>query len=207
MITNLLSLSQSRQHQADAILSRLGLFPLWKAQGGEPVLVGALSYGLALAPDIDMEVFFDTPTLAQGFAVLAAVAEIPGVRACRFRNEMDGPDQGFYWRIDTQAEDGTLWKVDMWSLAHKHPPTKGVGGRPGPTSRDMIEPMRRALDAEKREVILRLKTAIRDDPDLTCPSIYLYQAVIAGTVRDLPGLRNWLHGRDTTAINDWRAWL
>ena len=186
------------QNQASDILTRLRLFPLWQAQGGQPVLVGAVACGLALAPDIDMDIFFDAPTLTQGFAVLQACAEIPGVRACRFHNKINDPDQGYYWRVDYLAEDGTLWKVDMWSVAHDHPE---------PTCRDMIEPMRRALNDEKRETILHLKAALRNDPELSCPSIYVYQAVLAGGVRDLSGLKKWLAGRDTNAINDWREWL
>ena len=198
MITNPLILSQSLRRQADAILSALNLFPLWEAQGGEPHLVGALAYGLALAPDIDMEIYFNAPTLAQGFEVLKACAGTPGIRAARFRNEMNGPDQGYYWRVDYRDEDGTLWKVDMWSLSHDHP---------GPTSREMIAPLLNALDDEKRGAMLQLKAAVRGEPNLTCPSIYLYQAVLAGGVRDLAGLQDWLQGRDTTAINDWREWL
>lgn len=198
METNLLLYSQSLQQQAAAILTRLRLFPLWQEQGGQPYLVGALAYGLALAPDIDMEIYFDTPTPAQGFEVLRACANTPGVRAARFRNEIDGPDQGYYWRVDYQAEDGTLWKIDMWSAAQNHP---------GPTSRDLVAPLRAALDDEKRRIILQLKAALRDDPTLACPSIYLYQAVLSSGVRDLPALQAWLDGRDTTAINDWRDWL
>ena len=194
----LLHQAQSLEAQAHTILTHLRLFPLWQAQGGQPFLVGALAYGLALAPDIDIEIFFDAPTLTQGFAVLPACAAIPGVRAARFRNEINGPDQGYYWRVDYQAEDGTLWKADMWSVSHDHP---------GPTSRDMIAPMLAALDNEKRAAILHLKAALQEDPATTCPSIYLYQAVLADGVCDLPALKQWLQGRDTTAINDWREWL
>lgn len=198
MITNPLVLSRYLRRQADAILSTLNLFPLWEALGGEPYLVGALAYGLALAPDIDMEIYCAEPTLAQGFEVLKACTSTAGIRAARFRNEMDGPDQGYYWRVDYKSEDGTFWKVDMWSVSHDHP---------GPTSREMIAPMLNALDDEKRAAILGLKVAVRDKPNLTCPSIYLYQAVLVGGVRDLAGLQDWLQGRDTTAINDWREWL
>ena len=186
------------QTQAAAILSRLRLFPLWGAQGGQPVLVGAQACGLVLAPDIDMDIFFDAPTIAQGFEVLSACAGTPGVRSCRFHNKIAGPDRGYYWRVDYQADDGTLWKVDMWSMAHDHL---------GPTGRDMIEPMRRALNDEKRKTILHLKAALRDDPTFSCPSIYIYQAVLSAGISDLAALKAWLEVRDTTAINDWRAWL
>jgi hypothetical protein len=198
MKTAFLNHANAINNEAQALLTNLQLFPRWQAQGGEPVLVGALACGLALAPDIDMEVYFDAPTPAQGFEVLKACAGTPGLRAARFRDEMDGPDQGYYWRLDVLSEGGTLWKVDMWSVAHDHP---------GPTGREMVAPMRRALDDEKREAILRLKAALRDEPSLACPSIYLYQAVLASGVRDLVDLQVWLSGRDTTAINDWRAWL
>jgi len=114
MKTAFLNHANAINNEAQALLAKLQLFPRWQAQGGEPALVGALACGLALAPDIDMEVYFDAPTPAQGFEVLKACAGTPGLRAARFRDEMDGPDQGYYWRLDVLSEGGTLWKVDMW---------------------------------------------------------------------------------------------
>ena len=53
----------------------------------------------------------------------------------------------------------------MWAVVRDHSNS---------TSREMIEPMRAALDEEKCETILWLKAAMRDNPNLTCPSFILF---------------------------------
>lgn len=180
------------------VVENLNLISLWKEVGGDPYLVGALAYDLALSPDIDMEIFCDIPRIDDGFKILNACAHQPGCRAARFRNAMDGPDQGYYWQIRYQQPNGRLWKIDMWSVQLDHP---------GPTSRDMIAPIQQALDREKRQTILTLKHAASDDPNVTCPSIFLYQAVLADGVRNYDDLLDWIYSHNVEGINDWRQWL
>jgi hypothetical protein len=145
-----------------------------------------------------MEIFCDNPTIDQGFKILKTCAHNPRCQATRFSNQMDAPDQGYYWQVRYQQPNGHLWKIDMWSVRLDHP---------GPTNRDMIVPIRRALSNEKRKTILALKEAIINDPEITCPSIYLYQAVLADGVQEVQDLLIWLSNRDTSGINDWRKWL
>lgn len=184
--------------EALLVIEKLNLMSLWKEVGGNPYLVGALAYDLALSPDIDMEIFCAIPRINDGFRILNACAHQPGCRATSFRNEMDGPDQGYYWQVRYQQPDGRLWKIDMWSVRVDHP---------GPTSRDMIAPMRQALDREKRQRILTLKQAVADEPNLSCPSIFIYQAVLEGNIRNYDDLLDWLSNHNTVGINDWRQWL
>jgi hypothetical protein len=180
------------------VIEDLNLMSLWKEVGGDPYLVGALAYDLALSPDIDMEIFCEIPRIDDGFRILNACAHQPGCRETRFRNEIDGPDQGYYWQIRYQQPEGELWKIDMWSVRLDHP---------GPTSRDMIAPVHHALDREKRQVILALKQAVADDSSVTCPSIFIYQAVLADGIRKYEDMLVWLSNHDTAEINDWRRWL
>jgi len=201
MVPNRLSLikySLNVQKESHKILDSLGLFQLWEQFSGQPFLVGALAYGLALAPDIDMEIYFLEPRISDGFEVLKASALKPGCTAVRFRNEIQSPDMGYYWQVRYQSHTGQLWKIDMWSVHSDHP---------GPTSRDMIVPMKNALDEDRRMVILELKHTLMQNSLIKCPSIYLYQAVISDGVRTMSGLEKWMAGRDITAINDWRDWL
>lgn len=198
MEIKLLKFSQSLRKDANAVLDALDLFSLWEKQGGQPFLVGALAYGLALAPDIDLEIFCEHPTIEAGFSVLKSCALNSGCRSTRFRNEMAGPDQGYYWQVQYQQEHGRLWKIDMWSIHVNHP---------GPTSRDMIAPMEKVLNEESRKIILNLKQAICNDPHTQCPSIDLYQAVLADGIRTYRELKTWLSLHKSEKINDWRKWL
>jgi hypothetical protein len=195
---NLFEYSQYLQNEAAVVLESLDLLSLWQKQCGQPFLVGALAYGLALAPDIDLEIFCSHPTIEAGFDVLKSCAVKPGCLATRFRNEMAGPDQGYYWQVQYQKERGLIWKIDMWSFHMDHP---------GPTSREMIAPMGQVLNDENKKVILYLKHAILKDPDTQCASIDLYQAVLADGVRSFEELKTWLTTHKPEKINDWRRWL
>lgn len=198
MITDLINQSTKLKIEAQTILESLNLMSLWREVGGHPYLVGALAYDLAITPDIDMEIFCENPKIEDGFRIIYSCATQPGCLATRFRNEMNEPDQGYYWQIKYQQINGFLWNIDMWSVGLDHP---------GPTSQDMISPMRRALNTEKRQIILGLKQAVSNDPDVTCPSIYLYQAVLADGIHTYEHLLVWLSNHNINGINDWRQWF
>jgi len=198
MNETLINHSKKLNIEAHKVLESLNLISLWRKAGGNPFIVGALAYDLALSPDIDMEIFCENPKIEDGFRILNICAHQPGCLAARFRNEMDEPDQGYYWQIKYQQPDGYLWKIDMWSIHLDHT---------GPTSQDMIVPMNQALGKEKRQIILSLKQALINDKNVTCPSIFIYQAVLADGIHKYEDLLIWLSDHDTTGINDWRQWL
>ena len=52
---------------------------------GTPVLVGAVAYELAMAPDIDMEIYCDEPRIEDGFTILRDCALHPSVRKAHLR--------------------------------------------------------------------------------------------------------------------------
>ncbi len=194
----LIEYSMNLKNEALQVIERLNLVSLWQQAGGEPYLVGAFAYDLILSPDIDMDIFYENPKIDDGFRVLNACAHQPGCQATRFSNQMDAPDQGYYWQVRYQQPEGQLWKIDMWSVRMDHP---------GPTSRDMIAPMLQVLDRERRQTILKLKQAVANDPNVTFPSIFLYQAVLGDGIHKYEDLLVWLSNHDTTGINDWREWL
>lgn len=129
---------------ARGILVQLQLFERWRVFG-TPVLVGAVAYELAIAPDIDMEIYCDVPCIEDGFTVLRNCAQHPNVRKARFGNYLNKVDEGLYWRLIYHTDDGTDWKIDMWSLRRDHP---------GPCAVQLVDPLWQALPPETQRVIL-----------------------------------------------------
>lgn len=183
---------RERCRQARTILDDLGLLSAW-SRFGRPVLVGAVAHGLALDPDIDLEIYCPRLDPGDGFVVLGQAAARPGVLEARFRNHLDGPDQALYWQIRYRAGDGAVWKLDMWSAAEDYALPRGE---------QLVEPLRRALTPETRQAILRLK-AWRAATNTACLSIDLYRAVLDGGVRVPAELLDWLAGHETGVLTAW----
>lgn len=171
---DLFARQEQRQQRALQILAQLDLIQRWSVYG-RAVLVGAVAHGLVVAPDIDLEIYCPAePRLEEGFAILLDCARMPQVRAVRFANHLDEADQGYYWSLRYRADADTIWKVDMWSVRYDHP---------GPTGRELIEPLQRTLTADTRATILTIKEHLLTEPTLKCPSIYIYLAVLRDGIR------------------------
>ncbi len=183
-----------RLHQAHEILAQLQLLERWRVFG-TPVLVGAVAYELAMARDIDLEIYCDVPRIEDGFVVLRDCALHPNVRKAHFGNHLDKADEGLYWRLIYRGEDDANWKIDMWSLRHDHP---------GPCARHLVEPLRQALTPETRCVILELKAQIQDGLLPHHPSIDIYRAVIDGEVRTSAQLEMWLEQNPRDFLTFWK---
>jgi hypothetical protein len=177
------------------ILADLKLLERWEAYG-DPILVGALAYGLLVQPDIDMEIYCHTPRIEDGFNVLQACAQNPRVKKARFANELDGPDQGLYFQLRYLHESGELWKIDMWLISHDHP---------GPRAADLVEPMKRALTNETRRAILEIKEGLlQENLDQGYASLNVYRAVLDDGVRKLQYFLEWCRNNKTDGLLDWR---
>jgi len=103
-----------RKRAAEAVLRDLDLMTRWRAVG-RPVLVGALSFDLAVAPDIDLEIYCPELRVDDGFRVLAQCAQNPRVLSAQYLNGLITADQALYWQLRYRDEAGTEWKIDMWS--------------------------------------------------------------------------------------------
>lgn len=190
---DVLEREERRQEAAASILEELRLVERW-SEIGKPVSVGARSYGLMVAPDIDLEIFFDgEPPIESGFGILTACATHPNTTSARFANLLDGPDEGIYWQLRYRHE-GEEWKIDMWTLRHDHP---------GPLSSWMVDPMQAALTDETRSTILNLKQGLTDRPDLRCGSIHVYRAVLEDGVTSLDEFSAWRARNDTDSLTSW----
>lgn len=195
---DILRWGDARGREAERVMERLDLSRRW-SEYGQPIIVGALAYGLVGRPDIDLEIYCQQPRIEHGFAVVADLALVPGVRKVRYSNELEGPDRGLYWQLryrDDESPMRELWKIDMWLLGHDHP---------GPLARDLIEPMQRALSNETRAAILTIKRATLADARLR--SIDVYRAVLDGGARTVPEVTAWLAEHDTSGLTRWRPGL
>jgi hypothetical protein len=181
-------------HQAHVILTQLQLLERWQAFGS-PVLVGAVAYDLAIAADIDMEIYCDMPRIEDGFVVLRDCALHPNVLKTSFGNYLVEADEGLYWRLIYRTDDGTDWKIDMWSMRRDHP---------GPCARDLVKPLRQALTPETRTAILELKAKIQDGLAPPQPSIDIYRAVLDGGVRTSEQLEMWLEQNPRDVLTFWK---
>ena len=183
-----------RLHDARNILAQLQLMERWSAFG-RPVLVGAVAYGLVVAPDIDIEIYCDEPKIEDGFEVLRACALNPHVKKARFANKLNGPDMGLYWQLRYQDQNEMEWKIDMWSMRYDHP---------GPTSAALVEPMKRALTDETRIAILEIKEQALLEPLQQCGSIYIYRAVLDDNIRNIDQYKTWLEQHQAGGLTTWK---
>jgi hypothetical protein len=189
---DILERAARRRQQALVVLGKLGLMERWSSFG-QPRIVGAVRYGLVVALDIDIAIYAEYPQISHGFQVVSAVVELPGVWKVRYSNELTRPDEGLYWQIRYQAEDGNVWKVDNWLLSKNHPQA----------DRDdqFASTMERALTPEKRRAILTIKEALSGQDGVR--GIDIYQAVLDGGVHTPQGFQDWLLENHPSALNYW----
>lgn len=191
---DLLKTSSEKREKALAILAELELMARW-GRFGRPVLVGAVSYGLVMDADIDMEIYCENLRIADGFQVLGeCAASCRRITNADFENHLYDPDSALYWKLNYRDDNGLLWKIDMWSAPSDYPL---------PRSETIVEPMKRALTDETRAAILRLKHARATNDTLKCFSIDLYRAVLDDGVRDEAGFARWLNEHTTGELTGW----
>ena len=183
-----------RKRVAESILADLDLVHKWQ-RFGRPVLVGAFAYDLLVDPDIDMEVYCPGLRIEHGFQVLGECALNHRVTKARFSNQLAGRDRALYWQLCYRQDDGTEWKIDMWSAPEDYDL---------PRSEHLVEPMRASLTSETRRIILALKERQVLDESLRCPSIDLYRAVLDDDVRTPGELCNWLKLCEPGKLTHWK---
>lgn len=180
-----------RQRDAHALLNRLGVVRRWE-EFGTPVLCGAVSYGLMVALDIDVEIYGE-PRVDVGFALVSAWAEDSAVRKVSFINDLDGPDGGLGWALHYCHGDA-WWRVEVWLLPNDYD---------GPRSADLVVPMRLALDARARCAVLRIKEALVRD-GTAYRSIDIYRAVLDHGIMNVTDYLSWCAVNESEGLLPWR---
>jgi len=191
---DLIARASELQEQAHDVIHRLQLKERW-AEVGEVTFSGSSQFGLMVAPNIDMEVYADQPRPSAGFQVIAGIAEIPGVRRVRFKNQLDDPeDPGLFWWIQYRDELGQDWSIDTWLIPSDHPFAM--------VSARFAEAMCEKLDDRSRRTILQIKHEIRCR-DLDTRSIEIYKAVLRDGVSTYAGFETWLAEHPPKKLEDW----
>jgi hypothetical protein len=182
--------AESRLRVAQELLRELDLIERW-SRYGDVTIVGSVGIGLVVEPDIDLEIRSDEPRVADGFAVMGALAELPRVRRITYLDARDRHEQGQYWKLEYELTDEITWTVDMWVFG------PGVlGGGP------LTAALREVLTPARREVILVVKEEAASLGE-RAPGYWLYQAVLEGGVRSYGEFRDWLGDRNIYERTGW----
>jgi hypothetical protein len=182
------------QKQAHDVIRQLQLEGRW-AKVGEVTFSGSSRFGLMVAPNIDMEVYADHPRPSAGFQVIAGIAEIPGVRRVRFKNQLDDPeDPGLFWWIQYRDQLGQDWSIDTWLISSNHPLAMH--------SARFAEAMGERLDDDLRRTILQIKHESRCR-NADTRSIEIYKAVLRDGISTHAEFERWLEQHPAKKLEDW----
>jgi hypothetical protein len=191
---DLIARASELQKQAHDVIRRLRLQGRW-AEVGEVTFSGSSRFGLMVEPNIDMEVYADQPRPSAGFQVIAGLAEVPGVRRVRFKNQLDDlEDPGLYWYVQYRDQLGQDWSIDTWLIPSNHP----LAMHPDRFARAMCQ----RLDDDLRRTILQIKHESRCR-DLETRSLEIYKAVLRDGVGSYEQFERWLAQHPPKRLEDW----
>jgi len=177
--------AEARSRTAWEIVERLALRERW-GRYGDVVVVGSVAIGVVVAPDIDLEVWAAEPPVADGFAVVAGLAEIPEVRRVTYLDARDRHERGQYWKVEYERTPDETWTIDAWVFAGDAKQSSGAS---------VATAVREALTEESRDRVL----AIKEEAVALGERAYgywLYQAVLDAGVDSYVGYRDWLGDRN-----------
>ncbi|MFF0201832.1 hypothetical protein [Streptomyces sp. NPDC005017] len=189
--TSPLQRQDARQEQARSVMNALQPLQLWE-QFGVPKLCGAMSYGLLVAPDIDIEIY-GSLRVDTGFSLVSEWAQDPAVDRVLFLNAVNEPDAGLGWEVRYRV-GGVPWTVQMWLLPADYD---------GPRSADLVEPMRAALSSQTCSAILRIKESLVAS-GTEYRSIDVYRAVLDDGINDVEEYDRWCRSYSSTGLLNWR---
>ncbi|MBU1154724.1 MAG: phosphoglycerate mutase family protein [Proteobacteria bacterium] len=189
----LLQKAAELQERGWEVVRRLGLLERW-SRVGRPVLVGSLRFGLMGHPNLDLEIYTETPQVADGFAVVSELAQVPGVVQVQYFNALDTADQGLYWRVDYQDERGDIWDIDNWLVAHDHPNAGLADG--------LATALEAKLSDEQRLAVLTIKNA--SDRANKARGVDIYKAVMTGGVTTPEEFERWRLANPPAEIELWQ---
>ena len=194
-MNELLEKAARRQAQARQIITELDLLDRW-ALYGRPIVVGSVSTGLVVEPDIDMEVYTTEPQIADGFRVMAAVAESDRVVRITFKNEYETRGAWLYWEVHYRDDDGVVWTLELYHTA----PTAPYAG----WMEQFAGTMQRVLTDEHRVAILAIKEVLCEQGTMRdTKSFYIYRAVIADGVRSFDEYTAWMEANKPDGMMEW----
>lgn len=189
----LLERAQKRKETAILILEELELLEKWNTIG-QAYVVGATAYDLLVDPDIDIETFCSRPNAAEAMMILSDLTNNPKVLELKFRNYLETPFKGYYFKLQYEHAPSEIWNIDMWLFSET---------RNGPLSRDLVSLMNDSLTIESRRYILTIKEQLLKK-SLVLPSIYVYEAVLDYDITCTEDFLNWMEQQDVDIQTNWR---
>jgi hypothetical protein len=184
--------AEARLRTARGIMRELDLPGRWSPYG-ELVVVGSVGIGVVVAPDIDVEIYSDAPRVGDGFAVMAALAELPKSRRITYLDARDRHEGGQYWKLEYELTADETWTVDMWVFAGDVRTSKGAA---------LTRAVREALTEETRDRILAVKEEAARLGERAY-GYWLYQAVLEAGVETYADYRAWLGDRNIYERTGW----
>ncbi|MFJ7183376.1 hypothetical protein [Lysinibacillus xylanilyticus] len=189
----LLERASKRKETAMRILEELRLIEKWNTIG-QAYVVGATAYDLLVDQDIDIETFCVCPNAAEAMSILSDLTNNPKVLELKYRNYLETPFNGYYFKIQYEQMPSEIWNIDMWLFSEK---------RNGPLSRDLVSIMNDSLTLESRKYILNIKEELLKK-SLVLPSIYVYRAVLDHDIQCTEDFLNWMEQQDVDNQTNWR---
>jgi len=189
----LLERAQKRKETAMLILEELELIEKWNTIG-EAYVVGATAYDLLVDQDIDIETFCVRTNAAEAMTILSDLTSNPKVLELKYRNYLETPFNGIYFKIQYEQMPSEIWNIDMWLFSET---------RNGPLSRDLVSLMNDSLTNESRKYILNIKEELLKK-SITLPSIYVYEAVLDYDIQCTEDFLNWMDQQDVDIQTNWR---
>jgi len=189
----LLERASKRKVTAMHILEELKLIEKWNTIG-QAYIVGATAYDLLVDKDIDIETFCVRPNAAEAMSILSDLTSNPKVLELKYRNYLETPFNGYYFKIQYEQMPLEIWNIDMWLFSET---------RNGPLSRDLVSIMNDSLTLESRKYILNIKEELLKK-SLVLPSIYVYRAVLDHDIQCTEDFLNWMEQQSVDNQTNWR---
>ena len=191
---DILKLAGENQRKAREIIRRTGVVELWESVGAEVHPVGSLSMGLLMKHrDVDFHLYSDRVRPADGFRVMARLAENPSIRRVEYANLLHTEEECVEWHAWYEDEESGLWQMDMIHIRR--------GSRYDGYFERMAERISAALTDRTRETVLRLKYETPDAEKI--PGVAYYQAVLRDGVRSYPEFVAWLKEHPVEGVVEW----
>ena len=184
--------AEGRLRAAYGIVRELELLERW-GKYGEVAIVGSVGIGVVVPPDIDMEIHSDQPRVADGFAVMAALAELPKARRITYLDARDRHEQGQYWKLEYELTADETWTIDMWVFERASTVASGAA---------LTAALREALTPATRDRILAIKEEAEGLGE-RARGYWLYQAVLDAGVNNYAEFRAWLGDRNIYERTSW----
>ncbi len=191
---DIFSIADAMQCRAREIIADTRVIEHWSSVGAKINLVGSLKTGLLIHNrDIDFHIYTDPFRLSDSFEAMGRLAENPRIRAISYTNLLDAEDRCIEWHATYEDREGESWHIDMIHIL--------ADSRYAGYFEKVAERIEAVLTPETRAAILRIKYSLL--PGEPAMGIQIYQAVIAGGVRDVESFRRWKEENPSDGIVDW----